>query len=94
MTIHWKAVGQCFTALFVFFNLTQFVILKNLSVFDLAPSGVKANKKASLYIIPRTTKSVLTNLTQPWLYYFTRQYTVMKRLKSFQFLGSTKKKNS
>ena len=42
MTIHWKAVEQYFTAvLFVFFNFTQFVIFENLSILDLALSGIK-----------------------------------------------------
>ena len=39
MTIHSKAIEQCFTVLC--FNFTQFVILKNVSVLDLALSGVK-----------------------------------------------------
>ena len=34
MTIHWKAVEQ-------FFNFNQFVIFENLSILDLALSGVK-----------------------------------------------------
>ena len=38
MTIYWKAVEQCFT---LFFNFSQFVILENLSVLDLALSEVK-----------------------------------------------------
>ena len=39
MTIHWKAVEQYFTV--VLFVFTQFVILDNLSIYDLALSGVK-----------------------------------------------------
>ena len=39
MTIHWKAVEQYFTVLL--FDFTQFVILENLSVLDLALSGVE-----------------------------------------------------
>ena len=39
MTSHWKAVGQYLT--FLFFNFTQFAIFQNLSILDLAPSGVK-----------------------------------------------------
>ena len=39
MTIHWKAVEQYFTAVLFFFP--KFVILENLSVLDLALSGVK-----------------------------------------------------
>ena len=34
MTINWKAVEQ-------FFNFPQFVILENVSILDLAQSGVK-----------------------------------------------------
>ena len=44
VTIHWKAVGQYFTlelGLFFFFSFTQFVILDNLSIWDLALSRVK-----------------------------------------------------
>ena len=46
MTIHWKAVEHyfavvLFVCLFFFFNFTQFVILENLSILDLALSGVK-----------------------------------------------------
>ena len=41
-TIHWTAGEQYFTlVLFVTFNFTQFLILENLSVLDLALSGVK-----------------------------------------------------
>ena len=43
MTIHWKAVEQYITVV-LFFNLTQFVTLENLSVLDLALSGVKGIK--------------------------------------------------
>ena len=39
MTIHWKAIEQYFTV--CFFDFTQFVILENLSILDLALSGVK-----------------------------------------------------
>ena len=39
MTIHWKALEQYFTVLL--FVFTQFVILENLSVLDLALSGMK-----------------------------------------------------
>ena len=48
MTIRWKAVEQYFTiVLFVFFNVTQFVILENLSILDLALPGVKGLKRES-----------------------------------------------
>ena len=40
MTIHWKAIEQYFTVV-LFFNFTQFVILQNLSILDLALSRVK-----------------------------------------------------
>ena len=40
MTIHWKAVEQYFTVVLSVFKFTQFVILENLSVMDLALSGV------------------------------------------------------
>ena len=38
MTIHWKAVGQYFIGVLVLF---QYVILENLSILELALSGVK-----------------------------------------------------
>ena len=38
MTIHWKAVEQYFTVLF---NFTKFAILENVSLLDLALSGMK-----------------------------------------------------
>ena len=47
MTIYWKAVEHYFTevlglfVLFFFFSFTQFVILDNLSIWELALSGVK-----------------------------------------------------
>ena len=44
MTTHWNAVDHYFTLFFflrLFFNFTQFVILENLSILDLALSGVK-----------------------------------------------------
>ena len=43
MTIHWKAVEQYFNVVLglFFFSFTQFVILDNLSIWDLALSGVK-----------------------------------------------------
>ena len=42
MTIHWKAVEQYFTVMCcLFFILTYCVVLENLSVLDLAASGVK-----------------------------------------------------
>ena len=41
MTIHWKAVEQYFAVGIFGLNYTQFVILENLSIFDLALSGVK-----------------------------------------------------
>ena len=44
MTIHWKAVEQHFTVV-LFFNFTQFVILENLSILDLALLGVKGYKR-------------------------------------------------
>ena len=36
---HWKAVELYFTVVFCFFNPTQFVILEDLSILDLALSG-------------------------------------------------------
>ena len=47
MTIHWKPVEQNFTLLL---NLTQFVILENLSVMDLALSGVSRYTGESISI--------------------------------------------
>ena len=46
MTIHWKAVEQYFTVTvtLLLFNLTKFLILENLSILDLALSGVKELK--------------------------------------------------
>ena len=45
VTIHWKAVEQSFTVvLFVCFDFTQVVILKNLSILVLALSAVKGFK--------------------------------------------------
>ena len=46
MTIRWKTVEQYFTVVpfvlfFFIFNFTQFVILENLSILDLAFSGGK-----------------------------------------------------
>ena len=41
MTIHWKAVEEYVTVAPLFFNITHFVILENLSVSELALSGVK-----------------------------------------------------
>ena len=43
MTIHWKDVERYFTVVLglFFFSFTQFVILDNLSIWDLALSGVK-----------------------------------------------------
>ena len=42
MTIPWIAVGQYFADCeCLFFSLIQFIILENLSVFDLALTGVK-----------------------------------------------------
>ena len=40
VTIHWKAVEQHFTVVLFIFIFTQIVILQNLSIFDLALSGV------------------------------------------------------
>ena len=44
MTIHWKAVGQCLTVMLFLLKVTQFVILENLSILDLALPGVKGFK--------------------------------------------------
>ena len=46
MTIHWNTVEQYFTVVLFVFKFytrfyTQFVILENLSILDLALSGVK-----------------------------------------------------
>ena len=49
MTIHWKAVEQYFTVVlrcfFFLVTFTQFEILENLSILDMAPSGVKERNK-------------------------------------------------
>ena len=44
MTIYWKAVISTLLWCSLFSNITQFVILENLSVLDLALSGVKGLK--------------------------------------------------
>ena len=41
MTIHWKAVEQYFTVVLFVFQVSQLIILENLSYLDLALSGVK-----------------------------------------------------
>ena len=45
MTIHWKVVEQYFAvAGCLFLVFAQFVILENLTILDLALSGVKGSK--------------------------------------------------
>ena len=39
MTIHWKVAEQYF-AVVCFFNIPRFVLLENVSILDLALSGV------------------------------------------------------
>ena len=45
MIIRWKAVEQYCTVVLFVFNFTPFVILENVSVLDLALSGVKGLKQ-------------------------------------------------
>ena len=52
MTIHWKAVEQYFTVVLLFFGFTQFGIVVNLSVLDLALSGVKGSIRVANMQIP------------------------------------------
>ena len=43
MTIHWKTVEQYFTVVLFGFQFNHCVILENLSILDLALSGVKGS---------------------------------------------------
>ena len=52
MTIDWKSVEQYFNVVLFVFQFSQFVILENLSIFDLALSRLKgcmdrSNNRAS-----------------------------------------------
>ena len=66
VTIRWTAVKQCFTVV-LFFVFTQFVILENVSILDLALSGVKGlslfnTNRLSWYLMLRTK----LRATQSW----------------------------
>ena len=59
MTIYWKAGEQYFTVVLLVF-LTQFVILENLSVLDLALLGLNGLTN-SLYFPPDTVTTAVAH---------------------------------
>ena len=63
MTTHWKGVEQYFT---VVLNFTEFVILENLSISDLALAGVKGRFKK---IIIKSNHFFFSNVSKNTLLY-------------------------